>query len=165
MGDCDVSDTKVTWLTQEAYDRLSTELTERIEVTRPKITKLIELAREEGDLRENGGYHAAKEDQGRNEARIRELKYLIDHAKVGRPDDAPKGAVTHGSTVTIEFPGGDSEKMFVASREEKAHTDLEICSPDSPLGRALMGKTAPATVSYELPNGRSMEVKLVQVHD
>ena len=60
MGDCDVSDTKVTWLTQEAYDRLSTELTERIEVTRPKITRLIELAREEGDLRENGGYHAAK---------------------------------------------------------------------------------------------------------
>ena len=55
--------------------------------------------------------------------------------------------------------------MFVASREEKAHTDLEICSPDSPLGRALMGQTAPATVSYELPNGRSMQVKLVQVHD
>jgi transcription elongation factor GreA len=161
----DVSDTKVTWLTQEAHDRLQEELTERIEVTRPKISKLIELAREEGDLRENGGYHAAKEDQGRNEARIRELKHLLDHAKVGRPDDAPEGAVTHGSTVTIEFPGGDQERMYVASREEKAHTDLEICSPDSPLGRALMGKTAPTTVSYELPNGRSMEVTLVEVHD
>jgi transcription elongation factor GreA len=160
-----VSDTKVTWLTQEAYDRLSEELTERVEVTRPKISKLIELAREEGDLRENGGYHAAKEDQGRNEQRIRELKYLLDHAKVGRPDDAPEGAVTHGSTVTIEFPGGDREKMYVASREEKAHTDLEICSPDSPLGKALFGKQAPATVSYELPNGRTMEVKLLAVHD
>jgi transcription elongation factor GreA len=160
-----VSDTKVTWLTQEAYDRLSEELTDRVEVTRPKISKLIELAREEGDLRENGGYHAAKEDQGRNEARIRELKYLLDHAKVGRPDDAPAGAVTHGSTVTIEFPGGDQEKMYVASREEKAHTDLEICSPDSPLGKALLGKHAPATATYELPNGRTMEVKLIEVHD
>lgn len=154
-----------TWLTQEAYDRLQEELTERTEVTRPKITKLIELAREEGDLRENGGYHAAKEDQGRNEARIRELKHLLEHAKVGRPDDADEGAITHGSTVTIEFPGGDQEHMYVASREEKAHTDLEICSPDSPLGKALMGQTAGTEVSYELPNGRSMSVKIIEVHD
>jgi transcription elongation factor GreA len=160
-----VSDTKVTWLTQEAYDRLQEELTERAEVTRPKISKLIELAREEGDLRENGGYHAAKEDQGRNEARIRELKHLLDHAKVGRPDDGPEGAVTHGSTVTIEFPGGDQERMYVASREEKAHTDLEICSPDSPLGKALMGQVADSSVSYELPNGRTMQVRIVEVHD
>lgn len=154
-----------TWLTQEAYDRLQEELTERTEVTRPKITKLIELAREEGDLRENGGYHAAKEDQGRNEARIRELKHLIEHAQVGRPDDAGEGAITHHSTVTIEFPGGDRERMYVASREEKAHTDLEICSPESPLGRALMGQTAGSEVSYELPNGRSMSVKIIEVHD
>lgn len=160
-----MSEPKVTWLTQEAYDRLREELTERVDVTRSQISKTIELAREEGDLRENGGYHAAKEDQGRNEARIRELKHLLDHAKVGRPERAEEGAVIHGSTVTIEFPGGDQERMYVASREEKAHTDLEICSPDSPLGKALMGKVAPATVSYELPNGRTMEVTLVEVHD
>lgn len=154
-----------TWLTQEAYDRLQQELTERTEVTRTRITKLIEAAREEGDLRENGGYHAAKEDQGRNEARIRELKHLLEHAKVGRPDDAAEGAITHGSTVTIEFPGGDQERMYVASREEKAHTDLEICSPESPLGKALMGQHTGAEVSYELPNGRNMTVKIVEVHD
>lgn len=159
-----MSEDKVTWLTQEAYDRLSEELTQRTQVTRGKITKTIELAREEGDLRENGGYHAAKEDQGRNEARIREVKYLLEHAKVGRPEDTQDGTVTHGSTVTIEFPGGDQERMYVASREEKAHTDLEICSPESPLGRALMGRTAPAEVSYELPNGRTMQITLVQVH-
>lgn len=159
-----MSEDKVTWLTQEAYDRLSEELTQRTQVTRGKITKTIELAREEGDLRENGGYHAAKEDQGRNEARIREVKYLLEHAKVGRPQDTQDGTVTHGSTVTIEFPGGDQERMYVASREEKAHTDLEICSPESPLGRALMGRTAPAEVSYELPNGRTMQITLVQVH-
>ena len=156
---------KVHWLTQEAYDRLTEELTERTEVTRPKLSKIIELAREEGDLRENAGYHAAKEDQGRNEQRIRELKHLLEHARVGRPDDAGEGAVSHGSTVTIEFPGGDQERMYVASREEKAHTDLEICSPESPLGKALMGKVAPATVAYDLPNGRTMEVTLVEVHD
>jgi transcription elongation factor GreA len=160
-----VSEHKVTWLTQDAYDRLTDELTERTEVTRAKITKAIELAREEGDLKENGGYHAAKDDQGRNEARIRELKHLLEHAQVGRPEDAAEGAVSHGSTVTIEFPGGDRETMLVASREEKAHTDLEICSPESPLGRALLGKHAGAQLSYELPTGRSMKITLVEVHD
>lgn len=160
-----MSEQKVTWLTQDAYDRLTGELAERTEVIRPQISKAIEIAREEGDLKENGGYHAAKEDQGRNEARIRELKHLLEHAKVGRPDDVAEGCVGHGSTVTIEFPGGDKEKMYVASREEKAHTDLEICSPDSPLGQALMGKRAGEKAAYELPNGRSMEVKLVEVHD
>ncbi|MCU0279612.1 MAG: transcription elongation factor GreA [Candidatus Nanopelagicales bacterium] len=160
-----MSEQKVTWLTQEAHDRLVAELTERTEVTRGKISKTIELAREEGDLRENGGYHAAKEDQGRNEARIRELKYLLEHAQVGRPDDVVVGAVSHGSTVTIEFPGGDRETMLVASREEKAHTDLEICSPDSPLGKALLGQHSGTKVAYELPNGRNMEVTLVEVHD
>ena len=116
-----MSEQKVTWLTQDAYDRLAEELTEREEVTRAKITRTIELAREEGDLKENGGYHAAKEDQGRNEARIRELKHLLEHARVGRPEDTVEGAVSHGSTVTIEFPGGDREAMLVASREEKEH--------------------------------------------
>ena len=82
-----MSEQKVTWLTQDAYDRLAEELTEREEVTRAKITRAIELAREEGDLKENGGYHAAKEDQGRNEARIRELKHLLEHARVGRPEE------------------------------------------------------------------------------
>jgi transcription elongation factor GreA len=160
-----VSEQKVTWLTQEAHDRLAEELTERTEVIRTRITKAIEVAREEGDLRENGGYHAAREDQGRNEARIRELKHILSHARVGRPEDAGEGTVSHGSTVTIKFPDGDHETMLVASREEKAHTDLEVCSPDSPLGRALMGRMAGATVSYELPNGRTMEVTLVEVHD
>ncbi|MEZ5185327.1 MAG: transcription elongation factor GreA [Candidatus Nanopelagicales bacterium] len=161
-----MSEQKVTWLTQEAYDRLSEELTERTEVTRAKITKAIEFAREEGDLKENGGYHAAKDDQGRNEARIRELKHLLEHAEVGRPEDVPEGAVSHGSTVTIEFAAdGEKETMLVASREEKSHTDLEICSPESPLGQALLGQRAGATVSYDLPNGRAMEVRIIEVHD
>lgn len=153
------------WLTQDAYDKLKSELDQLSGPGRAEVAAKIAAAREEGDLRENGGYHAAKEDQGRNEQRIRELKHLLEHAKVGRPDDTAEGAVSHGSTVTIEFPGGDQEKMYVASREEKAHTDLEICSPDSPLGKALLGKHAGAEVTYELPNGRSMSVKVVEVHD
>ena len=76
-----------------------------------------------------------------------------------------EGAVSHGSTVTIEFPGGDQEMMLVASREEKAHTDLEICSPESPLGKALLGQHAGTKVDYELPNGRTMTVTIVEVHD
>ena len=88
-----MSEQKVHWLTQNAYDRLTEELTERTEVTRAKITKAIEIAREEGDLRENGGYHAAKDDQGRNEARIKELKHLLQHAQVGRPDDVTRAVM------------------------------------------------------------------------
>ena len=78
----------VTWLTQQAHDRLVEELAEREGPTRVEITKRIEAAREEGDLKENGGYHAAKEEQGKNEARIRQLKQLLESAQIGAPDAA-----------------------------------------------------------------------------
>src|SRR5690348_5293573 len=80
--------TNVTWLTQEAYDRLKSELDHLAGPGRTEIAKRIEAAREEGDLRENGGYHAAKEEQGKQEARIRQITALLEHAKVGeRPAD------------------------------------------------------------------------------
>ena len=79
---------EINWLTQEAYDRLQAELAERETAGRAEFTKRIELAREEGDLKENAGYHAAKDEQGKNEARIRQLRQLLEHAQIGAPQVA-----------------------------------------------------------------------------
>ncbi len=152
-----------TWLTQEAFDRLSSDLEERSGPVRTDIIKKIEAAREEGDLKENGGYHAAKDDQGKNEARIRQLKQMLENANIGTPPDAEQGKATHGTIVTVKFPDGDTETFLLGSREEVAHTDVDVYSPTSPLGGAVLGHFVDETVTYELPNGRQLSVEIVNV--
>ena len=155
--------TEVTWLTQEGYDLLAAELADRSGPRRQEITKRIELAREEGDLRENGGYHAAKEEQGKNEARIRVLKHLLEHAQIGAPE-ADQDEVSHGKVVTVRFPSFDEEETFLlGSREEAAHASIEVYSPTSPLGAAVLGKRVGETTSYTLANGKEMAVEIVKV--
>jgi transcription elongation factor GreA len=152
--------TEVTWLTQEAYDRLVNELADREGPKRTEITKRIELAREEGDLKENGGYHAAREEQGKNEARIRQLKQIIEHAQIGAPDSA-EDEVSHGKVVTVLFTAFDEEETFLlGSREEAAHASIEVYSPTSPLGAAVLGKKVGDSASYELANGKTMTVEI-----
>ena len=129
----------VTWLTQEAYDRLKRELDQLSGPGRLEIAQRIETAREEGDLRENGGYHAAKEEQGKIEARIRYLQDLLRGARVGEP---PKGRkVAPGMVVTVHFDADpdDSEKFLLGSREISSTTDLTVYSPESALGQAILG--------------------------
>ncbi len=158
-----MSTDEVTWLTQEAYDRLAEELTERSGPRRTEIAKRIEAAREEGDLKENGGYHAAKEEQGKNEARVRQLQHLLEHARIGVPESG-EDEVAHGKVVTIRFVDLDDEETFLlGSREEAAHASIEVYSPTSPLGSAVLGATVGDTVSYELANGRSMSVQIIAV--
>lgn len=152
-----------TWLTQEAFDRLSAELEDRSGPVRTDITKKIEAAREEGDLKENGGYHAAKDDQGKNEARIRQLKQMLENAKIGIPADAEQGKATHGTIVTVRFSDGDTATFLLGSREESAHTEVDVYSPTSPLGGAVLGHFVDETVTYELPNGRKMSVEITKV--
>ena len=154
-----------TYLSQEAYDRLQEELAERSGPRRKEISDKIEAAREEGDLKENGGYHAAREDQGHNEARIRVLKQLLDSAIVGHPTDVQEGEATHGALVTVRFVGEtETEQYLLASREEAAHVEgVDVISPSSPLGSALLGAVAGSTVSYALPNGREAAVEIVEV--
>jgi|SRR5690606_11943164 len=156
-----VSDTKVTWLTQDAYDRLKNELDELIE-NRPVIAARINDSREEGDLKENGGYHAAREEQGQQEARIRHLQELLRNAKVG---EAPtnNGVAEPGMVLTIQYDGDDdSETFLLATREEGGGGDLEVYSPDSPLGAALLGAKEGETREYPLPNGKTEKVKLLK---
>ena len=154
---------EVTWLTQEAYDRLQGELTEREGPGRVEITKRIELAREEGDLKENGGYHAAKEEQGKSEARIRQLRQLLESAQIGVPD-AEVDEVAQGKVITVRFPSdGEVEAFLLGSREEAAHASIEVYSPTSPLGSAVLGKRIGESATYQLANGKDMSVEIVKV--
>ncbi len=151
------------WLTQEAYDALEAELAEREGPMRAEIVRLIELAREEGDLKENSGYHAAKDDQGKNEARIKQIQQLLAGAKIGKPS-AEEDEVAHGKVVTVSFTALDMEETFLlASREEAAHASIEVYSPTSPLGEAINGLRVGDSTSYTLPSGKSMDVKILSV--
>ena len=151
-----------TWLTQEAFDRLSAELADREGPQRVEITRRIEAAREEGDLRENGGYHAAKEEQGKNEARIRQLRHMLENAKIGAPP-AAEGEVAQGMVVTVRFPDldDDTETFLLGSREEAAHATVDVYSPTSPLGSAVLGHRIGDETAYETPTGKKMRVVIV----
>ncbi|GAB2733210.1 transcription elongation factor GreA [Salinifilum aidingensis] len=156
-----MSETQVTWLTQDAYDRLKAELDELV-ANRPVIAAKINEAREEGDLKENGGYHAAREEQAQLEGRVRQLQELLRTAKVG---DVPteQGVAKPGSVLTVRFEDdAETETFLLATREEGAHGDLEVYSPNSPLGQALIDAKEGETVEYELPNGGTMQVTLVK---
>ena len=155
----DTASASASFLTQEAYDRLKAELEQLSGEGRTEIAKRIEAAREEGDLKENGGYHAAKEEQGKMEARIRQLTELLRNATVGQ---APKddGIVEPGMVVTVEM-FGDEEKFLLGSREIAGDSDLDVYSEKSPLGAAINGKKVGDETSYEAPNGKTIAVKVL----
>lgn len=148
------------WLTQDAYDRLTAELQQLID-GRQAMAAEINERREEGDLKENGGYHAAKEEQGKQEARIRQLEDILRHANVG---EAPtqSGVAGPGMVVTVRFSDDDeTEKFLIGSREEALHGSLEVYSAASPLGKALTGASRGETRTYQTPTGKTMQVTLV----
>ena len=159
--------THTIWLTQEAYDKLQGELDHLSTEGRAEVSQKIARAREEGDLRENGGYHAAREEQGVQEARIRQLTDMLRRAQVG---ESPANAdeVAPGTQVTIAFDGdeSDTDTFVLGSRELLGlddSVDTNVYSPQSPLGTAILGKKTGETASYEAPNGRSIDVTIVKV--
>ena len=154
-------DATVTWLTQEAHDRLAAELEQLSTHGREEIAKRIEAAREEGDLKENGGYHAAKDEQGKQEARIRQLKQLLRTAEVG---DAPEstGVVESGTVITAVI-AGDEETFLIGSREIAGDSELDVWSEQSPLGAAIIGLKVGDKTSYTAPNGREIAVEVTGV--
>ncbi len=153
-------DDTLTWLTQEAYDRLRAELDHLSGPGRIEIAQKIEAARQEGDLKENGGYHAAKDEQGMREARIRQLTQLLENSRVG---EAPRadGVVGPGMTVTVRFAGDDEEVTFLLASREEVGSPIDVYSPKSPLGSAISGKKVGETASYSLPNGRASSVEII----
>ena len=155
-----MTDQGTVWLTQEAYDRLKAELDD-LRAPGARDHRKIAAARDEGDLKENGGYHAAKDEQGKQEARIRQLEDMLRRAKVGEtpPDD---GVVEPGMVVTVDFGGGDDEKFLLGARENLGEGDtLDVYSPESPMGAAINGKTKGDKVSYTAPNGKELSVTIV----
>jgi transcription elongation factor GreA len=157
-----MSEANTTWLTQEAYDRLNAELEHLSGPARAEITRRIEAARSEGDLKENGGYHAAKDEQGKMEARIRQLTQILREAKVGTPPGADEGVAGPGMVVTVSYGPGDQETFLIGSREEAAVTDMTVYSTQSPLGQALTGAKPGQTITYAAPNGKQISLELLE---
>jgi transcription elongation factor GreA len=148
-----------TWLTQEAADRLAAELANLETEGRTEVIKKIEAARAEGDLKENGGYHAARDEQGKIEARIRQLKQMLENATIGAPPASADGVVGAGMVVSAIV--ADDEMRFLLGSREIATDDLDVYSEKSPLGSAVLGKKIGDKVSYTLPNGKSISVEIL----
>ena len=149
-----MSDT--TWLTQDAYDRMKAEFDRLTGPGREEIVARIAAARAEGDLSENGGYHAAREELGLNDARATELRAKLDKAQVGAPED--DGVVEAGMLVTADVAG--NEMTFLLGSREIGSPELDVYSPDSPLGAAIYGRSMGENVSYVAPNGKTTKVKI-----
>jgi transcription elongation factor GreA len=152
--------TEGTWLTQEAYDRLAAELHQLINFGRKEIAKKISEARDEGDLKENGGYHAAREEQGKIEMRIARLEEILADAVIG--EASADGKVEAGTIVTLTL-NGNEQHFLLGSPEISEGTDLDVFSPDSPLGQSILGLAVGDETSYAAPNGKVFAVKILAV--
>jgi transcription elongation factor GreA len=151
-----------TKLSPATYDRLQAELEDLKTRGRVEIARHIEAARALGDLSENGDYHAAKDSQGKMEARIRQLEAMLKDAEV--VEGGPSDEVAAGATVRLRYVGDDEvERYFVGSIEER-QGGTAVISPGSPLGQALIGKRAGTTVTYDAPSGQ-LAVEIVSVGD
>ena len=152
------------WLTQDAHDKLQAELENLKGPVRQEVIARISAARDEGDLKENGGYHAAREEQGKVEGRIRQLEDMLQRAEVGETP-ADDGIVEPGMKVTYKFVGDDddeAETFLLGAREiEDSVEGVKVYSPQSPLGSAIIGAKVGDTVSYEAPTGKMLEVVIL----
>lgn len=151
-------------ITKETLEKLEAEYLHLTTVGRTEIARTIEAARLLGDLSENGDYHAAKDEQGKMEARIRQIDNVIrNHEIVERDEHA--GKVQHASIVKVVYEGDsddDFQEFFIGSIEEKP-ADVLVASPTSPLGEALLGRSVGDTVEYEAPSG-TLKVKIIGLH-
>jgi transcription elongation factor GreA len=147
---CPFMTDETTWLTPAAYQKLQEELFHLQGDARHEISERIAEARSHGDIRENADYDAAKNEQGMMEARIRQIRYLLDQAEVREVADT--GRVEIGSIVTVTDGDGDTSEYFVAPAENKIPGYL-LASPVGPLGKALLGARINDEVSYEAPGG------------
>jgi transcription elongation factor GreA len=146
------------WLTQGKYDQLKAELEELRGNTRATIVKRVSDARDEGDLKENAGYHAARDELGKIDGRIQQLADMLERAHVGETP-ADDGIVEPGMKVTVKLSG--NEQIFLLGAREMAGEDIDVFSPQSPLGRAIQGARRGDTVTYEAPNGKDIKVEIV----
>ncbi len=156
------TDQNTIWLTPAAHEKVQAELENLKGPVREEIVARIAEARDEGDLKENGGYHAAREEQGKNEGQIRQLEDLLSHAVSDVPADDDVVAV--GKVVSYKFEGDDddeAETFLLGARENEDYVDVPVFSPQAPLGAALLGAKTGDTVAFEAPNGKTLQVEVL----
>ncbi|MDP9453533.1 MAG: transcription elongation factor GreA [Actinomycetota bacterium] len=149
-------------LSRATYERLRAELDHLTGEGRIDIAHKIEAARALGDLSENGDYHAAKEQQGKMEARIRQLSGVLEDAVVVDVANADTTSVGVGTIVELRFEGDEGTERFLVGSIEERHDDLEVLSPGSPLGQAVMGAAAGERRTYEV-NGNQLGIEIVAI--
>ncbi|WP_018023536.1 transcription elongation factor GreA [Corynebacterium ulceribovis] len=157
-----MTDPKKYYLTQDQADNLRAELKALYE-NRPVIAAEINDRREEGDLKENAGYDAAREQQGQEEARIRQLEEILQHAEIGAATES--GVALVGSVVHVYYDGDedDKETFLIGNRAaDTSNPDLETYSADAPLGKAIIGARVGETRTYTAPNGTEISVTIVE---
>jgi transcription elongation factor GreA len=143
-------------LSQAAYDKLRAEFEDLTTRGRIEVANKIERAREEGDLRENAGYHAAKDEQGHMEGRIRQLEHLLENAEIVED--------VFVYTVVYEGDSDDMAERYVIGNMEEEVDGADVISRSSPLGQALDGAAAGDTITYEAPNG-ALTVTVLKVEN
>jgi transcription elongation factor GreA len=148
------------WLSQDAHNRLQAELEHLKGPVRQEIIERISNARDEGDLKENGGYHAAKDEQGKVEAQIRQLEDVLRRADIAPPSD--DGIVKPGMKVSYKFDGDDETSTFLLAHKIMDDGSMDVYSPDAPLGEALLGAKVGDVVSYTAPTGKVLQVEVVE---
>lgn len=156
-----MAEEKTTWLSKESYERLSAELETMKTTTRAEIVERIEAARSEGDLSENGGYHAAREEQGKLEGRIRELTYLLEHAEVGESPTSLE-SVAPGLVITADV-NGNKKHFLLGSREAAEDVDIDVYPETAPMGAAILGLKVGDKTSYKAPNGKEFKVTIEKI--
>ena len=155
-----MNEKKEVFLTKEGLNELQEELKDLKENKRPEVISQIKEARAQGDLSENAEYHAAKDKQGQIEARIKELEYIIDNATI--ISGAQSSTIKIGSTVEIEYIDDNETDTYKIVGSTEADPFENKISNESPIGKAILGKTIGDIVSVESPNG-SYDVKILSV--
>jgi transcription elongation factor GreA len=151
-----------TELSKETHARLVAELEDLTTRGRIDIANAIEAARALGDLKENGDYHAAKDAQGKMEARVRQLQAMLKTAVIVEQGELPVGTVATGSVVAIRYEGDDDVEHYLLGSIEEHREGIAVISPGSPLGLALIHQRVGKIVEYEAPNG-TLRVEIVSV--
>lgn len=150
-----------THLSRSAHERLQAELEQLTTHGRVDVARRIESARALGDLSENGDYHAAKDDQGKMEARIRQLEALLKTATIVE-EGSGGDVIAAGSVVSLRYEGDDDVERYLIGSIEERRDDVSVVSPGSPLGQALVGRRVGETVEYDAPTG-TLKVEIVEV--
>ena len=156
-----MAEQKTIHLTKNAYDKLKAELDELEGPLRTEIIEAIATARAHGDLSENAEYHAAKDQQGLQESRVRQIRQMLENAEIVRAED--DGVISPGMVVTIRHDGDTETETYLLGLREEKGGEHDILTPTSPLGAALLGHSAGETVVAQAPAGE-LKVEVIEVH-